>query len=74
MGKRQRWRNNTRIVIAMMKPNTAIGKVISSKVCNRSSDEVSNTWSEPKATQNQLVQSEKIALLSELTAGIAHEI
>ncbi|MGB5361766.1 MAG: ATP-binding protein, partial [Aureibaculum sp.] len=35
---------------------------------------VEATLSELKATQNQLVQSEKMASLGELTAGIAHEI
>ena len=36
--------------------------------------EIQNTLSELKATQSQLIQSEKMASLGELTAGIAHEI
>ena len=35
---------------------------------------VESTLKELKATQNQLIQSEKLASLGELTAGIAHEI
>jgi len=37
-------------------------------------EEIQNTLGELKTTQNQLVQSAKMASLGELTAGIAHEI
>lgn len=36
--------------------------------------QIQHTLDELKATQNQLIQSEKMASLGELTAGIAHEI
>lgn len=37
-------------------------------------EKVESTLSDLRATQNQLIQSEKMASLGELTAGIAHEI
>ncbi|GAB4054694.1 ATP-binding protein [Spirosoma litoris] len=40
----------------------------------RQKEELEQTVTELKATQNQLIQSEKMASLGELTAGIAHEI
>ena len=40
----------------------------------QSYETLQNTLNELKLTQEQLIQSEKMASLGELTAGIAHEI
>ncbi len=40
----------------------------------KSFEDLQNTLNELKLTQDQLIQSEKMASLGELTAGIAHEI
>ena len=41
---------------------------------SKQKEELENTLAKLKTTQNQLVQSEKMASLGEMTAGIAHEI
>ncbi len=48
-------------------------KLLEEKVLIRTS-ELKNKMKELQATQSQLIQSEKMASLGELTAGIAHEI
>lgn len=45
-----------------------------SKAIEESKDALQKSLEELKATQQQLIQSEKMASLGELTAGIAHEI
>jgi hypothetical protein len=44
MGEKQRWKNGKRIVIALMKTNTALGKTTSSKIYDMSGDELNKYW------------------------------
>jgi two-component system, NtrC family, sensor kinase len=48
-------------------------KILQEEV-NRQTAEIRTTLDNLKATQSQLIQSEKMASLGELTAGVAHEI
>lgn len=43
-GETQRWKNGKRIIIALMKTNTPIGKTTSSKVYDMSGDELNKYW------------------------------
>ncbi|HVE61827.1 MAG TPA: hypothetical protein VNA26_08405 [Chitinophagaceae bacterium] len=44
MGEKQRWRNGSKIVIALMKTNTATGKITSKKLYDMSGDELNKFW------------------------------
>lgn len=43
-GERQRWSNGTKILIALMKTNTDVGRFTSSKIYNMSPEDVKKFW------------------------------
>ena len=44
MGERQRWKNGTRVIIALMKTNTPVGKATTSRIYDMTGDELNKFW------------------------------
>jgi hypothetical protein len=44
MGETQRWKNGKRILIALMKTNTPLGKTTAAKIYDMSGDELNKYW------------------------------
>ena len=61
-------------VISAMKAQLEVQVAERTAELTKQKEELENALDELKATQAQLIQSEKMASLGELTAGIAHEI
>jgi hypothetical protein len=43
-GERQRWKDGTKVVIAMIKSTSPLGKIVSEKVYSKSGEEVRGFW------------------------------
>ena len=62
------------MVIAIILLVNNRNKIKANKILHQQKGQIERTLTELKTTQSQLIQSEKMASLGELTAGIAHEI
>ena len=63
-------------LIAIVLGSLVIAMILwrNNRLKQKANEKIQKTLTELKTTQNQLIQSEKMASLGELTAGIAHEI
>jgi two-component system, NtrC family, sensor kinase len=62
------------LLLAFVAFNGYRNKQKANTLLHKKNEEIEDTLAQLKATQSQLIQSEKMASLGELTAGIAHEI
>jgi signal transduction histidine kinase len=62
------------LVVAMVAFYAFRNKKKANAILKQQKEEIEKTLAELRVTQSQLIQSEKMASLGELTAGIAHEI
>ncbi len=62
------------LVLAIVAFTAYRNKQKANEVLHQQKQEIEHTLNQLEATQKQLIQSEKMASLGELTAGIAHEI
>ncbi len=64
----------TLLLVALILFRNNRNKKKANDLLSKQKKEIEDTLGQLKATQSQLIQSEKMACLGELTAGIAHEI